>query len=1020
MRFKIIHHIILFVILFVVSPGSTAQIPSIRFERYTTQNGLTQNSTGALLQDSHGFLWVGTSWGLNRYDGRVFKQYNKIGENGLVDLAINSIAEDKEGMIWIATSNGVSRLDPFTEKFTNYTKGSTTNDIPSNFCSVYVDKMNNVWVGHPYGISLFNRTTKNFETFAVATAGKDILVNKYISHFLEDSKGRFWLCTSYGIKLFDRATKTYKSYHFEETGQRGLSENSINCAFEDKNGIIWAGTWGGGILQYDPAKDRFENYKLVAAAGTQILFDINGITINDHYYLLVASQEGMILADPERITNGQLPAEPITEETARPDPALSKTKWLIRKDRQDNYWISGNNGLLKIDFRNQFFQWRSIPDPSFQNTKLYYVLPDISNPQQILVTSKEGWWKYNMTTQSFSKHILPAGTEQLLGNINRFIATKNGYWFTSRTGVGFYNPVNSTIKDISHLLRSNKDTLVRAGVICTDDLGRIWFSIYRTGIRIYDPRTNKITSLFADNSSKDNTIGKTIFDLKKAPDGSIFFTNSEKLFHIDAVTLSYKTFSQSDAFADSVSIDRTGPRRILFDRKGRMLLLGGQRIYLFDHDQLVQLYPKQGVANFVMDDFIQDNHGDFWVTTNIGLYKADESFADWVDMNEKIPTGGLENINQLFRSADDHFILTGTGRIGTFSLASFNRNTTAPVIIINRVRTGAKEQYLVSLQQQVSDVSFKDAIEIELSAINFSNEKGNRIFYRLANRDNDWKELGADPVIRYEQLPPGDYTLEVKAVNEDAVWSNNSTLAFRVLPPFWRTGWFIGACVLIITGVLYGFYRYRMRQLIREERLRSHIATDLHDDIGATLSSISFYSEAIKQQTAVELPQLTPLLDKMGETSRDMVGNMSDIVWAINPQNDSFEKMLTRMQNLAAEWSTVKNIQLQFMADEKLNQLQLSMDQRRNIYLIFKEALNNALKYSDCKKIIIKLTHETGLLQLLVKDDGKGFAVTAGIPVNGGNGLKNMQHRAEEIKGGLLIDSAENSGTSVIFSCRIT
>ncbi len=148
---------------------------------------------------------------------------------------------------------------------------------------------------------------------------------------------------------------------------------------------------------------------------------------------------------------------------------------------------------------------------------------------------------------------------------------------------------------------------------------------------------------------------------------------------------------------------------------------------------------------------------------------------------------------------------------------------------------------------------------------------------------------------------------------------------------------------------------------------------------------------------------------------------MSDIVWAINPKNDSFEKMLSRMQNLAAELCTVKNIQLHFTADEKLNQLQLSMEQRRNIYLIFKEALNNALKYAGCGNIIIELKKENNLLVLSVKDDGKGFnEMVVAENKSGGNGLKNMRHRAAEINGELRIDTEENKGTHILLKTNIT
>ncbi len=868
-------------------PGITvAQIPDIRFEKYTMQEGLTQNSTGTLLKDSRGFLWIGTAWGLNRYDGRVIKQYNKIGANFLPDLHINSLAEDKAGNIWIATPNGLSCMNPYTEKFTNYIEGTGPQTIPHSFCNVYADKQKNIWIADNYGISLFNKETKTVTTFPVTTAGKDTRINRYTGIFFEDSKGRFWLGTSYGIKLFDRSTKTYQSYHFEDTDKENAGKNAAQGIFEDDAGNIWAGTWNVGLLKFNPDKNIFEKFRLIGGpfAALNSVHDVNAITLNNHYYLLLATEAGLVLADPQKLSPGKLPVEKIIGE---PDDANNHSlngKAVILKDDKNIYWVSGQNGLIKIDLSSQVFQWKIMPDKSFSNTKIFHVIPDIKDPHQnVFLTTQKGWWQYNLARQAFSKYTLPESNKELLSNINHFIATENGYWFTSQLGVGFFNPTTNVVKDISSLVTERIDNKVRTGFICKDDLGRVWFSVYRSGIRIYNPKTEKLISLFADSTKADNLYGKSIFDMKRAIDGTIFLTSGEKVYQINPENFSFHIAGPEKTTLSS--IERIGPRKILFDKKNRTLVLSQQHIYVFQNEKLLQLYPQSGFADFIMEDFLQDGNGDFWVTTNLGLFRTDTSFKEWVNMSDKIPAGSFDNISEIFRANNDEFIIATTGKIGVFSLHTLSKNNTAPAVVINRLRTGNTERYLVSLNQQSWNVSFKDAIEIELSAINFSNEKGNRIYYQLRGRDNDWKELTGSPVLRYDQLPPGKYLFKVKAMNGDAVWSKETILSFKVLPPFWRTWWFITLCGLAVSGILYIFYRYRIQQLIREERLRSHIATDLHDDIGATLSSISIYSETIKQQTAAHLPQLTPMLDKMGETSREMVGNMRSLLHNINFKN---------------------------------------------------------------------------------------------------------------------------------------
>ncbi len=987
------------------------------------QDGLTQNSTGFLLKDSRGFLWIGTSWGLNRYDGRTVKPYTKIGKEFLPDLAINSIAEDGDGDIWIATINGLSCMDPFTEKFTNYFEGTGPQTIPHDYCNVYVDKQKNIWVADSYGISLLNKQSKTLTTYPITTAGRDIRINKYVSRFYEDSKGRLWLTTSYGIKLFDRATKTYRSFHIDDSEEESIGKNATLGIFEDRAGTIWAGTWNHGLLKLNTEKNKFENILLTGFEIPEYLnniHDINSIILNGHYYLLITTGAGLFLADPE---NAGADTFPIVKKIDDPDVIDDHTagaKNMILKDGQNIYWISGTPGLVKIDLSNQAFQWKLLPGPSSTHNRAFHIIPDIEQPQQkFFVTTFKGWWKYDLTLDSLSEYILPKGSEKLLMNINRFLPTEKGYWFTSQWGFGFYNTKTGEVKDLSLLVLEKPGMIVRTRYICEDRMGRIWFSVYRSGIRIYDPQTGVMKAFLSDSTKPGNLYGKDIFDMKTDDDGSVIFTTGQKIYKVNPTDL---TWQDSSPFkTDFSSIGRVGPRKIIFDKRKRTVVLSMQNIYQYQHNKLIPLYPLDGVASFLMDDFVEDRNGNFWILTNIGLFKTDADFKEWTNMRDKIPIDDPSDISELFKTDNDEFIIPVTGKFGVFSVPLLSRNNMAPSVIINRLRTGNTEHYNVSLRKQSWHASFKEAIEIEISAIGVSNERGNKIYYKLEGRDKDWKELIGLPVIRYEQLPPDNYLFKSKAMNGDGVWSKETVLSFKVLPPFWRTTWFIALCILAIAGILYAFYRYRVQLLIKQERLRSSIATDLHDDIGATLSSISIYSETIKQQTTAQLPQLTPMLDKMGETSREMVGNMSDIVWAINPENDSFEKMSGRMQNLAAELCSVKNIQLQFTAEETLDQLQLSMEQRRNIYLIFKEALNNALKYSICRNIKIDLRKDNRWLVLSVQDDGKGFN-EALVAENkwGGNGLKNMRHRAKEINGELMIETEENKGTLILFKTLIT
>lgn len=222
--------------------------------------------------------------------------------------------------------------------------------------------------------------------------------------------------------------------------------------------------------------------------------------------------------------------------------------------------------------------------------------------------------------------------------------------------------------------------------------------------------------------------------------------------------------------------------------------------------------------------------------------------------------------------------------------------------------------------------------------------------------------------------------------------------------------------MIAIAASLYVVYRYRLTKALELEKMRTRIATDLHDDIGATLSSISMYSQAVKSQLKEKNSHLENVLDKMGENSRDMVNSMSDIVWAINPENDEAEKLTQRMENYARDICAAKEIQLQFEVDTKIRKLRFTLEQRKNIYLIFKESVNNALKYSMANNITVTIGRYGIKMELMIRDDGKGFDPGT---VKMGNGLKNLYARTKEIKGQITIISAEYKGTTIKLTCPV-
>ena len=214
----------------------------------------------------------------------------------------------------------------------------------------------------------------------------------------------------------------------------------------------------------------------------------------------------------------------------------------------------------------------------------------------------------------------------------------------------------------------------------------------------------------------------------------------------------------------------------------------------------------------------------------------------------------------------------------------------------------------------------------------------------------------------------------------------------------------IGGLLIVLILSYLGYKTYRSRQLIRLQDIRNKISADLHDDIGSTLNSISVFSEVAKQKSSGVVHEL----DQIGLASRKIIDGMSDIVWTINPENDSFENIIDRMRSLSYNILRAKNIEFTFRADEKLNEQKLSLEDRRNFYLIFKEILNNMVKYSEATRASIILNTENNFIVLSINDNGKGFDTSV---ASNGNGLNNIRRRAKEMKADLTIESSLGNGT---------
>lgn len=279
--------------------------------------------------------------------------------------------------------------------------------------------------------------------------------------------------------------------------------------------------------------------------------------------------------------------------------------------------------------------------------------------------------------------------------------------------------------------------------------------------------------------------------------------------------------------------------------------------------------------------------------------------------------------------------------------------------------------------------------------------------------DTLWNIIDGKPELNLGELSPGNYELLLRGSNGYGGYSGKITsFPIVIQPAFWQTSWFRLLVIAFIGFLFYCLYRYRLNQVRKLQLIRNNIASDLHDDIGSTLNSISIYSEVAKQQAGRNLPAL----DLIGINSRRVIESLGDIVWTINPENDSFDKIINRMRSFTYQLLKAKKLEFSFEADEKLNEVSLPMQVRKNFYLIFKEALTNLVKYAEASKVSVSLREDNKNVLLRILDNGKGITDN---PDSAGNGLLNMKRRAVEINAILEIESAKNMGTAIELKLKI-
>ncbi len=350
------------------------------------------------------------------------------------------------------------------------------------------------------------------------------------------------------------------------------------------------------------------------------------------------------------------------------------------------------------------------------------------------------------------------------------------------------------------------------------------------------------------------------------------------------------------------------------------------------------------------------------------------------------------------------------GTTGSLSVADINPklSTTVPSVLISHLTVNnANADSLLGNGPHTFTPS-QNNLTFEFVSPTFIDEQAIEYQYKLDGIAKDWSTPAGNYIIAYSQLPAGNYTFKVRAKNANSVWSlTDATFSFTIKKPFYKHWLFALFCALVIIALCYWLYKQKMNKIIAVERTRRSISKDLHDDIGTTLSSITLMNAVLKNKIQSQPEEAKKMAAKIETTSRDMIQNMSDIVWSINPNNDTMEKLIYRLQQFCNDVFDKPGIEYQFNIDKEIKAKVLSMQLRRDIYLICKEIINNAAKYSNAAGFSLSLSLKQKTIMLTAVDNGIGFDESI---AHKGNGLMNIRQRVKTYNGEVNLTS--NKGTA--------
>lgn len=959
-------------------------------QRYTFHNlnvddGLVQSQPTCLTQDRIGNLWVGTLGGLSRYDGHAFTNYTV--RNGLLNNTIRAVAADSSGNIWIGTPSGLSKFNG--KEFKNFTLQQTTEGSNMNSSQEIQVVHDTVWWRVQGGLYFVAKGSLT----PYATPGGPGAVSSVLKE-----KNGLWVAKD-GV-LYHSKPGGWDNFNFP------LPENQTAAGifriYRDATGVIWITT---NVGLYKIEKNQLIPLTINGAASS-FLPALTSVTQDRAGAIWMGTNSGVIKL------SGTI-MQVYNKRNGLSDNAFFD----MLTDAEGNVWMaSDGQGVFRFSGTQFTGLDESMGLPSGQ------VMSIASSKKDSLFIGTYDAGLFVFKDGVVSPVAFPSNPNLPVPGITSLCYTKRGMLWIGTRGRGLWSFERDEFRQYVAPERNFPSNYVNC--VYEDKSGRLWIGFGSGAVMFDDDSFKTVISR--------NINVRSFLDI--GDDRVLIATEDGMRLHENDTTVRYKT----NTIADSSSIQ-------CFTVLGKYLWMGSSDNGVIRYDmqtgKAIVINKARGLRSDFIYNIIADNDSNIWVGTGFGIHKIQMKGNDpeiTFYGKEQGIIGMESNINAVLKLRDGSIWFGTTKGAYHYQPNTPLATSKATSIILTAVKIPGEE--LKPAWYESLDSWFgvpnklrlppnKNSISFTFQAITLSGGQQVQYRYRMEGLESPWSDWSSNNSVTFSALPSGNYVFRVQCRGAGGVYAQELKYKFEIITPVTKSAWFrimiLTGCIVL--GVLLQYFitsrkQRRRRLLIRlrgeeQAKIRLRTAEDFHDEIGNKLTRINVLTSVLKKKIQ-ETPETVRILGQIEENTALLYSGTRDILWSLKPSNDNLYELLHRIRDFGIELFQDTEVAFSFEGiEEDWRKYRLPMDVSRNLLMIFKEALNNSLKYSEAKTVWIEvIMKRRNVMQLVIRDDGKGFDLQL---YKKGNGINNMTIRAGRINGRLYVDSRPGKGTIISLTFKI-